>query len=1387
MRPNPRGSTAQIRRHRHIRATAVAIGWSLLLATSIVFGQSLAFQDVTATKGLGAYRGYSGDTHGPGGVFTDLDLDGFPELVLVTGSNDCAPLPDPCDHRVDVFHNQPDGTTGARTFAMTQSLIPLDPSKGGTGVVAGDYDADGDLDLYLLRHPGFPIPTNSTNVAPNELWKNQKIETGELTFTRVASTATDPTGFGDRQLGITTATWWGSRLDLSLAAAWADVDRDGDLDLYVGNHDTSNNFGMPSIDPPGERDTLYLNHGDGTFSDYTLEARATGYETPDGEPCAGAADDLQCYAASNALMFVDLDEDRWPDLVVTNKMNNPDFGADMLYRNLGVDSSGRWRGFENVAYTMTDFGHNPAPAIGTPAQNLVPGTPNAMGIDAGDFDRDGDFDLYVTDANCDVGILGPGLPKCGAGDRNDFFVNQRRVPGSSAVGPLDFLAESDESSDPFSVLAADFSWGTQWLDADNDGDLDLHVATAYPLPDHFYRQDRGKTNQITFTETAGTIGLGQVRDVRGDLAADYDRDGDVDLFAVSAGPDLDSDPNQVVLPPSALFENQLGDGASFLSLALRSHPSLPPADCNGSASGTALCKSSRDALGARVTILADVDGDGSDEMLVREVRSGNGNAASTAALDLEIGLGMVPETLAGGAPNTVPVEIAWPSGRSTSFDATVNRFLTVSEDGFSAPTVIGEVGTKVINHTLTTVVLSRSYTNPVVFALPLSFNGGDPAVARVTDVQNDRFSMAIQEPPNTPSPNHVHETVSWLVLEAGSWRLADGTRLEVGTRVTSSTVTLGQWTTVTLPQPLADHALLPVVLTQVQTRNDPTTWVKTRQRNADVDSFQLGLEPPESFGGQLVAETVGFLAMEPSRGRWSGRAYAAGTTRVLVDHVFTTVDFGQDAGPNARLLAAIASHRSSDPAALRYRDLSGTKVELKTEEDKTLDNETVHAKENVSFLVFEGDGLLHGRVHSNDNPPNAQFTWNCQGLRCTFISTSTDGGQSLPGYGYTWSFGDGDTGNGKTAVHTFERPSPFANPYGVVLTVTDRAGQTSTRQHNVTVGGPTFELIAEYTPSSGVGRSTFVSTSDNPPYFDYFFDPNLGTFEESADGRCFQNRPPNPTAVTVRVRNTQTITACSIRFSHLGGPFACSPDTVTLFNSDDEILLDTDDVTLDPNGCEPLDPLVKRFPFNQVDWVEVSATIGGVTYDRKIRFRKRSEVLHVVDDAAQAGEEVHDTYVKLPPQGQPPQNFGGSGELRVQAEAPDIQFSFLRFDRPEPMDPGATLVSAQLQLSVLAGTSSPVIVHPCGTDTWTENQLDWSNWSSLTGLPCPVGVFFEVAAGWSTGNVQRIDATPHLGTGSQPFFSIGLQNKVITNQVDLRLGSSESVRKPRLVVTYRHD
>lgn len=268
---------------------------------------------------------------------------------------------------------------------------------------------------------------------------------------------------------------------------------------------------------------------------------------------------------------------------------------------------------------------------------------------------------------------------------------------------------------------------------------------------------------------------------------------------------------------------------------------------------------------------------------------------------------------------------------------------------------LGEVGQiSGLTHLKQTIQLQHDYINPVIFAQTLSFNGGQPATVRIDNIQSNRFELYIQEPSNHDG-QHVAEDISYIVLEAGSWVLEDGTKLEVGTLDTSGLVTRG-FETVNFSQKFSNS---PIVFSQVQTA-DGSDFVRTRQQATTVSGFQVGMEEEEKkkYSGH-VSESVGWLAIESGAGTWGGLSYQVGQTGDTITHDWASIDFsGFTSTPN--FLASLASYDGGDSAGVRYRNLHNTSVEVKVEEDTTADAETSHTSEVVSFLAIQGSGLLQG-------------------------------------------------------------------------------------------------------------------------------------------------------------------------------------------------------------------------------------------------------------------------------------------------------------------------------------------------------------------------------------------------------------------------------------------
>ena len=531
------------------------------------------------------YQGV-GEGHSPGLIFSDLNRDGEPDLLLLGSLHEPAlgAPPGNAPRTPDRLYLN----NGAGGFELVEQPFPDARPDWPTGAVAADFDNDGDADIFVIAYR-----------ESNRLYENRDGDYVDVTD------STDPTpddGAGDRDEGLGGALDVdGAPLDWSLAAAWGDVDRDGFSDLFVGNHRCCGQGGLDESSG-GVRDALYRNNGDGAFSDITL---STGI----ARDVAGS-DQTSTMAAG----FIDIDLDGWIDLYISQKNYGP--SRDQLHLNDGdSDGDGVWDG------TFTEyFASQDDPDLGDT-------TPFAMSVSFGDYDNDGDFDVYLTDE----GTM-------------DLYRNLLSESGSFGL----------EAVTPSPAPAPDFDWGADWIDADNDGDLDLHVATGVSIAgeliqDYFY-ENLGGGELRDISNDAGTA---QSADSRGTAHADYDGDGWVDIYVV----------NRDV--PSRLLRNVTGRESAnhWLHLDLRGAPEL---------SGT--WRSTRDALGARVTVAADLDGNGeieAGERQIRHVASGSNLAATTSSLRVELGLGVA---------DRADVVVNWPSGRITAIeDVAADQVITVVE------------------------------------------------------------------------------------------------------------------------------------------------------------------------------------------------------------------------------------------------------------------------------------------------------------------------------------------------------------------------------------------------------------------------------------------------------------------------------------------------------------------------------------------------------------------------------------------------------------------------------------------------------------------------------------------------------------------------------------
>ena len=516
----------------------------------------ITFTDVTDRSGI-TFRHFSGhrttqlpEDMGSGAAWADYDNDGWLDLFVV---NQAGPLTLSADEvrsssaRSALYRNNGDGT-----FTDVSASAGIDYRSHGMGAAWGDYDNDGWPDLVVSSY------------GENELFRNN----GDGTFER----RSEQSGIGAYQ-----GFWTG--------VSWGDFDRDGLLDLYVAGYVKYSDLGKmppslqydveapPSLNPSAfapERNLLYRNNGDGTFTEMAYQA---GVANPRGRSLAAA--------------WVDLDDDGWPDLYVAN-----DVSDNALFRNLGNGL------FEEVSLAARVADYR-----------------GAMGIAVGDWDGDGDVDLFITHWIAQENAL------------YNNMRTQRLELDLPRARTLQFMDEADRYG--LGQIALDYvGWGTSFFDYDNDGSLDLFVVNGSTLQeDDDPRLLVGMRDQLFWNRNAEE-GFYDVSAVSGQYFAtesvgrgaafgDYDNDGDTDVFVVNNG------------GRAVLLRNDGGNTNRWLKIRLEGR------------------QSNRSAIGAKLRLVAG------PTVQIREVGS-QSSYLSQNSLIAHFGL--------GSRAQADTLEIVWPSG-----------------------------------------------------------------------------------------------------------------------------------------------------------------------------------------------------------------------------------------------------------------------------------------------------------------------------------------------------------------------------------------------------------------------------------------------------------------------------------------------------------------------------------------------------------------------------------------------------------------------------------------------------------------------------------------------------------------------------------------------------
>ena len=468
------------------------------------------FVDVTARSGL-SFRHENGaggekqmpEIFGGGVAVLDYDGDGDLDLFFAQGAPFPGCSPQDRDFRDRLFRNDGD------RFTDVTDAVGASDADFTFSAAAGDHDGDGDPDLLLCNFGGV------------RLLRNDVAERGRFTDVTAES-------------GLRSRGW-------CQCAAYADFDRDGDLDLYVGHYvvydakqsewcgdrqrgDAYRTYCGPDVFS-GEPDELYRNDGNGRFTDVSGEI---GVSAPLGK-CLG-------------LLIIDADDDGDTDLFVSN-----DSTPNLLWRNDSLPGG---------PIRLTEVSMDAGCSVG---KNGVARA--SMGVDAADTNGDGDQEIFVTTFTMEPNTLF-------RSDGDGFYTDWSLESG---------LGEP-------SRLWVGF--GSRFLDIDRDGDEDLfvvngHVTDTIELtsPGIWYRQpsqiflNRGDGRFTLAGPEAGAY-LAERHLGRALASWDSDDDGDLDLVIANNG------------EPAVMLENRTPARSGWIGFDLRG---APP---NGA------------AIGARVTLRA---------------------------------------------------------------------------------------------------------------------------------------------------------------------------------------------------------------------------------------------------------------------------------------------------------------------------------------------------------------------------------------------------------------------------------------------------------------------------------------------------------------------------------------------------------------------------------------------------------------------------------------------------------------------------------------------------------------------------------------------------------------------------------------------------------------
>ena len=255
-----------------------------------------------------------------------------------------------------------------------------------------------------------------------------------------------------------------------------------------------------------------------------------------------------------------------------------------------------------------------------------------------------------------------------------------------------------------------------------------------------------------------------------------------------------------------------------------------------------------------------------------------------------------------------------------------------------------EVGDVTINHVWKKVYFKNVFNDPVVVAQCPSYNGPDPMVIRIRNIDKSGFEIRGQEW-GYEDQWHTEETAGYVVVEKGEYLLPDGTMLKTGRFSTNKT---GSFADVSFN---SSFNSVPVIITAVTSYNGADT-VTSRIKDLSRYGFRFCMQEQEANVQEHVTEQISYVALEPSSGTLGNLHFAVVNNPDNIDHRFTRVSFPQQFPGIPVIFAAMQTFNGPNTASLRWDNKDEYGFEIKVEEEQSLDSEISHVPEGIGYMVF---------------------------------------------------------------------------------------------------------------------------------------------------------------------------------------------------------------------------------------------------------------------------------------------------------------------------------------------------------------------------------------------------------------------------------------------------